>query len=107
MIPIVDVKSGMLTTLESRPVMIEPDTIPARATPIGSPIASTEPKAMIRITIAKPIPSASDDGTSNSAKACPPSSIRKPSASGIAARMSSPIATVSSNEASDGASNEA
>ena len=56
MTPIVDVKSGMLTTLESRPVMIEPDTIPARATPIGSPIASTEPNAMIKITIANPMP---------------------------------------------------
>ena len=87
--------------------MIEPDTMPARATPIGSPIASTEPKAMIKITIAKPSPSASDDGTSNSAKAIPPSSIRTSSDSGIAARMSSPISTVSSNEASDGASNDA
>ena len=107
MIPIVDVKSGMSTTLDSSPASIEPDTMPARATPIGSPIASTEPKAMIKMTIAKPRPSASDDGTSNSAKACPPSSIRTPVGVGIAARISSPIATVSSNEASDGASNSA
>ena len=86
---------------------IEPDTIPASATPIGSPIASTEPNAMIKIMIANPKPSASDDGTSNSANACPPNSIRSPSDAGIAARMSSPIATVSSNDASDGASNSA
>ena len=105
MIPIVDVKSGMVTTLERRPAIIEPVTIPARATPIGNPIASTDPKAMIKMTIANPMPSASDDGTSNSANACPPNSIRSPSTSGIAARMSSPIATVSSKLASDGASN--
>ena len=37
----------------------------------------------------------------------PPNSIRTPSATGMAARMSSPIATVSSNVASDGASNSA
>ena len=98
MTPIVEVKSGMSTTWDSRPAMIEPETMPARATPIGRPIASTEPKAMIRMTMAKPMPSASDDGTSNSANACPPSSIRSPSTSGIAARMSSPIATVSSND---------
>ncbi len=107
MIPIVDVKSGMSTTWDSNPVRIEPDTIPASATPIGSPIASTEPKAMIKMMIANPNPSASDDGTSNSANACPPNSIRSPSTTGIAARMSSPIATVSSNDASDGASNSA
>ena len=107
MIPIVDVKSGMSTTWDNSPVRIEPDTIPANATPIGNPIANTEPKAMIKMITANPRPSASDDGTSNSANACPPSSIRTPSADGMAARISSPMATVSSNVASDGASNSA
>ena len=37
--------------------------MPARATPIGRPMASTDPNAMIRMMIAKPNPSASDDGT--------------------------------------------
>ena len=78
MTPIVDVKSGMSTTWDSNPVRIEPDTIPANATPIGNPIASTEPNAMIKMMIANPRPRASDDGTSNSANACPPSSIRTP-----------------------------
>ena len=84
---------------------IEPDTMPASATPTGSPIASTEPKATIKMMIANPRPRASEEGTSNSANACPPSSIRNPSVLGIAARMSSPIATVSSKDASDGVSN--
>ena len=59
----------MLTTCDSSPVRIEPLKMPASATPMGRPMASTEPKAMMRMMMAKPMPSASDDGTSNSAKA--------------------------------------
>ena len=62
---------------------------------------------MIRMMIANPRPRASDDGTSNSANACPPNSISTPSADGMTARISSPMSTVSSNDASDGASNSA
>ena len=71
MTPMVEAKSGMVTTCDSSPAMIVPLKMPARATPMGRPMASTEPKAMIRMMMAKPMPSASDDGTSNSAKACP------------------------------------
>ena len=107
MTPIVVVKSGMVTTCDSNPTSIVPEKMPASATPIGRPIASTEPNAMMRMMIAKPTPSASEDGTSNWANAPPPSSIRSPSSCGIAARMSSPMRTVSSNDASDFASNSA
>ncbi len=56
---------------------------------MGRPMASTEPKAMIKMTIAKPTPMASDDGASNSAKYWPPSSTSSPSTSGAASRSSS------------------
>ena len=102
--PMVEAKSGMETTCDSRPAIIVPLKIPARATPMGRPIASTEPKAMIRMMMAKPMPSASDDGTSNSAKAAPPSSIRRPSTSGMASLIWRPTSAVSSNVASKGAS---
>ena len=78
--------------------------MPASATPIGRPMASTEPKAMIRMMMAKPMPSASDDGTSKSAKAWPPSSTRRPSTFGMAARIWRPTSAVSWKLASDGAS---
>ena len=45
--------------------------MPASATPMGSPIARTEPKATTRITTAKARPSASDAGSSNSPKVGP------------------------------------
>ena len=48
----------------------------------GRPIASTDPKATTRITTAKARPRASDCGSSNSAKAAPPSSTCRPSISG-------------------------
>jgi hypothetical protein len=45
-----------------------PSPTPNSATPIGRPIASTEPNAMIRITIANAKPSASANGAESSAK---------------------------------------
>ena len=56
--------------------------IPDSATPMGSPMARTEPNATTRITMAKARPSASDSGSSNSPKAAPPSSTCTPSISG-------------------------
>ncbi len=67
MIPRKVAKSGISMRFESRPTTIEPAAIPARATPIGRPMASTEPKATTRITMAKAMPRASVEGSSNSA----------------------------------------
>ena len=53
--------------------------MPARAIPIGRPMASTDPKARIKTMMAKAIPSSSELGTSNVAKICPPIAIWRPS----------------------------
>ena len=45
-------KSGMLNTFEPMPTMPMPTPRPKSAVPIGRPIASTEPNAMRRMTIA-------------------------------------------------------
>ena len=94
--PIVDVMSGMSTTFDNNPVQDRTrgnDAGELRHA-IGNPIASTEPKAMIRMTMAKfKAQRASDDGTSNSANACPPNSIShalEPKTASTA-RISSPI----------------
>ena len=79
--------SGIVMTCDSRPAISVPEKMPARATPIGRPMASTEPKAMMRMMMANPRPSASDDGTSNSANAAPPTSTCSPSSSGMASRI--------------------
>ena len=62
MTPRVVAKSGMVITLLSRAMRALPMPMPARATPMGRPIASTEPKARIRMTMAKARPSTSEDG---------------------------------------------
>ena len=76
--------------------------MPARATPTGSPIASTDPKARISTIMAKASPKASELGTSNSAKIWPPISIWTPSMAGISSFMSAVISWASSNVISRG-----
>src|SRR5215203_5199965 len=66
-----------------RPLIVVPTPMPARATPTGRPMASTEPNARIRMTMAKARPRTSDDGASNSAKIDPPSRMSTPSTCGI------------------------
>ena len=75
-------KSGIRKMFERIVAIIDPTMMPASATPMGSPMASTEPNATTRITMAKARPSASDSGSSNSPKAAPPSSTCTPSISG-------------------------
>jgi hypothetical protein len=104
MMPRIVAKSGSVRRLETSPTRIVPMPMPASATPTGRPIASTEPKATMRMTMAKASPRISDDGSSNSAKAAPPTSSSTPGMSGAWAWMSSEILSVSSNEASSGAS---
>ena len=76
------VKSGIVTRFESMPTSATPRRCRRRAMPMGRPMASTEPKARMRMTMAKPRPSTSDSGGSNSASTGPPSSTRSPSTSG-------------------------
>ncbi len=64
--PSVVAKSGMGTVFDRSVSRIEPTPIPPRATPIGSPIARTEPNAVMRMTMAKARPSSSESGGSNS-----------------------------------------
>ena len=68
-------KSGTVRTLLSSVMIAVPMPMPNSATPTGRPMASTEPNATIRMTMAKARPSTSDDGSSNSAKMNPPSSM--------------------------------
>ena len=95
-------KSGIVKTLLSSVMMALPRPMPNSATPIGRPMASTEPNATIRMTIAKPTPSASDDGSSNSAKMNPPSSTRTPSISSTSSRISLRISSARGNSMSSG-----
>ncbi len=92
----------MLNTLLNNPMIAVPRPIPNRATPTGRPIASTEPNARIRITIAKATPSTSDDGSSNSAKTNPPSSTSRPSTSGNSATIASRTSPASAMSISPG-----
>ena len=52
----------MVVRLDTMPTTETPAKIPASAIPMGRPIASTEPKAMMRITMAKPMPRTLRDG---------------------------------------------
>ena len=70
--------SGTEKTLLSSVVSAVPIPIPKSATPTGRPMARTDPNATIRMTMAKPRPRSSDDGSSNSAKMKPPSSMLEP-----------------------------
>ncbi len=100
-------KSGMVMRLESRPTVMVPMPMPARATLMGRPMASTDPKARTRMTMAKATPSSSDDGGSNSPKMAPPSSICRPACSGMASWMSSLIAMAFSKVTSGSSSTTA
>ncbi len=72
MIPRKVANSGTESTLLRSVVMAVPTPMPNRATPTGRPMASTEPKATIRMTMAKASPSTSELGSSKSAKMNPP-----------------------------------
>ena len=61
-------KSGTDKTLLSRVTSAVPMPMPKSATPTGRPMASTDPNATIKMTMANARPSVSDDGVSNSAK---------------------------------------
>ncbi len=95
-------KSGIVKTLLSSVMAALPMPMPNRATPMGRPMASTEPNATIRMTMAKPTPSASDEGSSNSAKMNPPSSTRTSSMSSTWLRMSLRISSARGNSMSSG-----
>ena len=87
--------------------MLVPMPMPKRATPTGRPMASTDPNARMRITMAKAMPSVSEDGCSNSAKMNPPISMRRPSMSGASARISSRISPARVKSMSSGISTSA
>ncbi len=80
-------KSGMVNTLLSSATEMPPMPMPNSDTPTGRPIASTEPKARIRMTMANANPRISDDGLSNSAKIWPPNSTSTPSIFGAASAI--------------------
>ena len=61
-------KSGIVNTWLPRVTSAMPVNSPNRAVPIGRPMASTEPKAMSRMTTAARMPSSSDAGSSNVAE---------------------------------------
>ena len=81
------VNSGIAKTLLSSVTSVVPMPIPNSATPTGRPMASTDPKARMRMTRANATPRISDEGSSNSARMIPPSSMRRPSMLGAAARI--------------------
>ena len=89
-------KSGITSRFDRIVTITEPAKMPARATPTGRPIASTDPKASTRITIANARPRASVEGSSNSPRAAPPSSTCRPSTVGRIFSRVRPIAPASS-----------
>ena len=60
--PIVVENSGIAITLDISPTRAPPVATPAIATPMGNPMARTEPNAKIRITMANATPINSDWG---------------------------------------------
>ena len=71
---------------------------PSSAMPMGSPMATTEPKAMTRMMTAASRPRASLSGSSNSSNATPPYATVGTAArsSAVASLMESPISTIES-----------
>ena len=107
MMPRVVANSGMETTLDSRNSRVLPAPIPPRATPMGSPIPSTEPPARMRMTMAKARPSSSEEGGSKSPKIWPPYSTRTPARDGSRSWTASENSAASSWSVSPGSSSSA
>ena len=102
MTPTNGAKSGTSRRLLARMTRAPPSPMPKRATPTGRPIASTDPKATIKMMMAKARPNSSAEGCSNSAKRNPPSSTRSPSTSGTSSRISSAISAARVKSMSSG-----
>ena len=100
--PMNGAKSGTSMTWLARMTKAPPRPMPNSATPTGSPMASTEPNATIRMTTANARPNSSAEGCSNSAKRKPPSSTRSPSTSGTSSRISSPMSAARVKSMSSG-----
>ena len=79
-------KLGMLMKLTDRPTRAMPDVMPKRAVMRGRPMASTEPKAMSRMTMAAMKPRPSLPNSTCSRKMSPPSSTERPGSSTSEAR---------------------
>ena len=73
------VNSGTSSTRVTRPMSAAPQPTPKSAVMIGSPIASSEPKAMSRMMIAAAMPTNSLEKSGCAAKMKPPSSTWRPS----------------------------
>ena len=73
--PSVVAKSGTVVRLLTRATTLAPMPTPTTATPMDRPMASTEPKAKMRITIANARPISSDAGGCAVASAWPASSM--------------------------------
>ena len=99
--------SGTVNTWLRPMTMLVPMPMPNRATPTGRPMASTDPNARMRMTMAKAMPSVSEDGCSNSAKMNPPISMRRPSMSGASSRIWSRISPARVKSMSSGISTSA
>ena len=104
MTPMNGANSGIVMTWLSNVVRAEPRPMPTRATPMGRPMASTDPKATIRMTMANARPSSSAVGSSKSAKMNPPSSMVSPSISGDSSRIVSRISAARVKSLSSGSS---
>ena len=74
---------------------------------MGRPMASTDPKARTRMTMAKATPNSSELGGSNSPKMAPPSSIWTPSIVGRASVMAFEISVAFSKVMSGSSSTTA
>ena len=85
-------------------MIIDPMPMPNRAVATGRPMASTDPKARIRMTMAKAMPRSSVDGSLNSAKIVPPSSTCRPSMTGASSWISLLISVARVNSMSSGSS---
>ena len=77
------VKSGIEITLLASATSAEAMPRPNSAVPMGSPMASTEPKARMRMMTAAMMPRISLSGSTNSPNRSPPYSISRPSTVGL------------------------
>ena len=88
-------------------MMVAPVAMPAMAVPTGRPMASTDPKATMRMKMAKARPSVSDDGGANEPNMSPPNSIWTPLIVGAASMIFLPMSVASLKLRSEGTSTPA
>ena len=101
MIPRTVASLGMVKTLLRSRVIPMPAATPPSATAIGRPMASTDPNARIRTTMAKARPRSSVCGGSITARYWPPAKTSRPSIAGACSLIALPSRPDSASSTSE------